>query len=51
MTLLFPPRKPPTPAEEKTRNRVGIKALIDRNILKGQRVTLEEAIAILRANW
>ena len=49
MTLLLRPRKP-TEAE-KTRNRVGIKNIVYANVPKGTRVTLDEAIAILRAGW
>ena len=44
------PKKQP-PADEKTRNRVGIRNIIWANVPKGTRVTLDEAIAILRAGW
>ena len=43
------PRKQPEP--EKTRNRVGIKNVIYRSVPKGTKVTLGEAIEILRAGW
>lgn len=51
LLIMRPKTTDPAPAAEKTRTRIGIKALIDLHILKGQRVTLEETIAILRANW
>lgn len=35
----------------KTRNRTGIRNLLWRAMERGQKVTLAEAIAILRANW
>lgn len=47
MTLLLRPKPP----DEKTRNRTGLLNIIRANVPKGARVTLEEAIAILRANW
>lgn len=50
MMLLLRP-KPAPPPEEKTRNKSGIKSIFDRAMAKGQKVTLEEAIAILRAAW
>ena len=49
MTLLLTPK--PSPPDEKTRNRVGIAAIFKRVMVRGQRVTLEEAIAILREHW
>ena len=51
MSLLLMPKKKPPPADETTRNRVGIKNVIYRSVSKGERVTLAEAIAILRAGW
>lgn len=51
MSLLVRSSSPPPPPEEKTRNRVGIKAIFTRELAKGQKVTLEQAIAILRAGW
>jgi hypothetical protein len=39
------------PDTTKTRNRVGIRNIIYGSMDKGQRVTLDEAIAILRAGW
>ena len=50
MTLLLTPKLAP-PDPPKTRNRVGIRAIIWRNVPKGTKVTLDEAIALLRANW
>ena len=50
MTLLMRPKvKPPEP--EKTRNRVGIRNVFYQAMQRGERVTLEQAIAILRAGW
>ena len=50
MSLLMMPKKAPEPVE-KTRNRVGIKSIVYAAVPKGERVTLDEAIAILRAGW
>ena len=49
MSLLLMPKK--RPPDEKTRNRVGIRNIIWAAVPKGERVTLDEAIAILRAGW
>ena len=49
MSLLLRPKKPPV--DEKTRNRVGIKNVVYAALPKGTKVTLDEAIAILRAGW
>jgi len=49
MSLLLMPRKQPEP--EKTRNRTGIANIFKKTMARGQRVTLAEAIAILRAGW
>jgi hypothetical protein len=49
MTLLLHPTKvQPT---EPTRNRVGIRTIFYRAMGKGDRVSLEQAIAILRSGW
>ena len=50
MSLLLRPKKQPTP-DEKTRNRTGIKNIVYAAVGKGDRVTLDEAIAILRTGW
>jgi hypothetical protein len=39
------------PESSKVRNKTGIKAIFDRALARGQKVTLEEAIAILRRDW
>ena len=50
--LLMPKKKPePDPEPEKLRNRVGIKNVVYAALPKGTKVTLDEAIAILRAGW
>ena len=49
--LMRPNKKPPEPSVEKTRNRVGIKNIVYAAVGKGERVTLDEAIAILRGGW
>lgn len=36
---------------EKRRNKTGIKTIFDKAMDKGEFVTLEQAIAILRAGW
>lgn len=46
MTLLLRPR-----AVVKTRNRTGIRNVFWQAMGRGERVTLEQAIAILRAGW
>ena len=43
------PRKQPEP--EKTRNRTGIANIYKRAMKRGERVTLDQAVAILRAGW
>jgi len=46
------PATEPSPAvEPKLRNRLGIKGIFDRNMDRREKVTLEQAIEILRANW
>lgn len=46
--LVFRPRPAPGP---KTRNRVGIRSIVWAAVPKGEKVTLEQAIAILKAGW
>jgi len=46
--LLLFRRKPPA---ETTKNRTGCANIFLRNMKTGERVTLEQAIALLRANW
>ena len=48
MTLLLTPRGTPV---AKTRNRTGIANIFKRAMERGERVTLEQAIAILKAGW
>jgi len=36
---------------ERTRNKVGIKRIFDKAMATGEKVTLEQAIEILRAGW
>lgn len=51
MSLLTLRSDPPPPPEPKTRNRSGIVGIFERALPSGQKVTLEEAIAILKAGW
>ena len=48
MSLLLTPKPKPL---EKTRNRSGIRNIVYKAMEQGERVTLEQAIAILRAGW
>ena len=48
MTLLLTPRGTPV---AKTRNRTGCRNLFYTAMAQGERVTLEQAIAILKAGW
>ena len=43
--------RPKAPPVEPTRNRTGIRNIVYAALGKGERVTLDEAIAILRAGW
>ena len=52
MSLLLLFRKTATPPEpDKLRNRTGIRAIFDKAMKAGEKVTLDEATAILRENW
>jgi hypothetical protein len=50
MMLLLRGRDAP-PEPERTRNRTGICNIFKRAMATGQKVTLDEAIVILRAGW
>lgn len=50
--LLMSPKLATEPVPtEKRRGRLGIKTIFDKTMAKGEKVTLEEAIAILKASW
>ncbi len=50
MTVVLMPKAKP-PEEEKTRNRTGCANIFRKNMDRGERITLAQAIELLKLHW